>query len=462
MKTRILLFVSLVLLAVQELVAFDYYSGRFWVYPDKMTFSNQIVGTSSSPQQFSVEHSCYDDFSIAFDNPSQMYTLKKIKDEVTNYLLGETYYNYVVSTWEVTYKPTATGSHSAKVTITEDGNTKTVTINGNAVGPSVYTNGTSSMTFSNKTVGKTYTASFRLTGSNLTGGLTLKVTGATGVFSINKTSISKSEAESGACSVVVTYKPTSAGTHTATITISGGGLNSNKTISLTGSAKVRKITSTASSLAFGNKKLNTSTKKTFRVTGTNLSAPLTLTLTGANRGMFKIDKTSITASQAAGGVTVTVTYTPTSVGTHTAKITISSGDVDSKTVNLTGKGVNNSGGITQELESFKITDFDVVSRFVPDDAMNIKPGSGRGEDDIMMAPNNSTTDVNELAMNSKVYAEGLNIIIESPMGQSAVISDISGRARSVNLQAGRNEIPVNASGIYIVRIREKTTKLMLK
>ena len=75
---------------------------------------------------------------------------------------------------------------------------------------------------------------------------------------------------------------------------------------------------------------------------------------------------------------------------------------------------------------------------------------------------NSTTDVNELAMNSKIFAEGLNIIIESPVEQSAVISDISGRAKSVNLQAGRNEIPVNASGIYIVRIREKTTKLMLK
>ena len=82
-----------------------------------------------------------------------------------------------------------------------------------------------------------------------------------------------------------------------------------------------------------------------------------------------------------------------------------------------------------------------------------------GSLDVM---NGFTTDVHELAMNSKIYAEGLNIIIESPVEQSAVISDISGRARSVNLQAGRNEIPVNANGIYIVRIREKTTKLMLK
>lgn len=65
-------------------------------------------------------------------------------------------------------------------------------------------------------------------------------------------------------------------------------------------------------------------------------------------------------------------------------------------------------------------------------------------------------------MSSRVYANGLNIIIESPVEQSAIICDVAGHSRRVDLQAGRNEIPVNASGIYIVRIREKTTKLMLK
>ena len=76
--------------------------------------------------------------------------------------------------------------------------------------------------------------------------------------------------------------------------------------------------------------------------------------------------------------------------------------------------------------------------------------------------NGFTTDVNELALNSRIYAEGLNVIIESPVEQSAVISDISGRAMTINLKVGRNEIPVNASGVFIVRIREKTAKLMLK
>ena len=44
-----------------------------------------------------------------------------------------------------------------------------------------------------------------------------------------------------------------------------------------------------------------------------------------------------------------------------------------------------------------------------------------------------TTDVNEMAMASKVYAEGVNIIIETPIEQKALISDIAGHVREVNL-----------------------------
>ena len=88
----------------------------------------------------------------------------------------------------------------------------------------------------------------------------------------------------------------------------------------------------------------------------------------------------------------------------------------------------------------------------------INKGNRRNE---VISPNHST-DVHEMSMNSKVYAEGQNIIIESPVEQSALICDAIGRARSVKLQIGRNEIPVNAGGLYIVRVREKSVKLMLK
>lgn len=85
-----------------------------------------------------------------------------------------------------------------------------------------------------------------------------------------------------------------------------------------------------------------------------------------------------------------------------------------------------------------------------------------GNNLILQNETSINTLVNEMLMNAKVYAEGMNIIIESPVEQEAIVSDISGRAQRVNLRSGRNEIPVNSSGVYLVRIREKSTKLMLK
>jgi hypothetical protein len=132
-----------------------------------------------------------------------------------------------------------------------------------------------------------------------------------------------------------------------------------------------------------------------------------------------------------------VTYRPESVGEHdaTIKIKLSNGSAKPFIMTLHGTATEQLNASSCENEG--------------NDLM------------IMQRESGINTLVNEMLMNTKVYAEGLNIVIESPAEQSAVISDIAGRARKVNLQAGRNEIPVNASGIYIVRIREKTTKLML-
>ena len=75
--------------------------------------------------------------------------------------------------------------------------------------------------------------------------------------------------------------------------------------------------------------------KTFTVTGTNLTGNVTLTKTDAN-GVYTISPTTISASAAASGATVTVTYKPTAAGTHTGSIAIASSGATSKTVTLSG------------------------------------------------------------------------------------------------------------------------------
>lgn len=82
--------------------------------------------------------------------------------------------------------------------------------------------------------GLTVTQAFTLSGSNLSADATLAISGANAdMFSVNPTSISPTDGSIADKEVTVTYAPTAAGTHEATLTISSTGAES-KTIALSG------------------------------------------------------------------------------------------------------------------------------------------------------------------------------------------------------------------------------------
>ena len=83
-----------------------------------------------------------------------------------------------------------------------------------------------------------------------------------------------------------------------------------------------------------NTTVGTPATATFTVTGYNLTDGVTLALDGDND--FSINTTSIGLSQVLEGVTVTVTFDPTTVGTHEANITLTSTDAEIVTVKLNG------------------------------------------------------------------------------------------------------------------------------
>jgi len=85
-----------------------------------------------------------------------------------------------------------------------------------------------------------------------------------------------------------------------------------------------------------------STPKTSSATtlkGANLTANVNLTISGTDAALFSVSPTSTTAETGNTGTTFTVTYTPTTVGSHTATLTISSTDATSVVVTLTGSCV---------------------------------------------------------------------------------------------------------------------------
>ena len=189
-----------------------------------------------------------------------------------------------------------------------------------------------SLSFTGCSTGETYTKTFTVSASDLRGNVT--ISSNNGTFTVSPTTLTAEQAQAGA-TVTVTYKPTSSGTQNGTITVSSSAAES-KTVTVTGTATTTpKITVNPTSLSLSTT-VGTPVTQTFTVTGTNLSGTVYLTCSGTG---FSIDKNNITKSAASQGATVTVTYNPTAVGTHTGTVTLTSSGAETVTLNLDGTAV---------------------------------------------------------------------------------------------------------------------------
>jgi len=128
----------------------------------------------------------------------------------------------------------------------KESNVKTVTLDGTAVPNPELIVDYNTLDVTAET-GKTSTVKFNILGSDLTGNVTLALNDASGVFSIDPTTINVANAENGA-EVTVTYAPTQVGTHTATITVSSAGAES-QVVTVTGTATAPAIVTVAPVMA---------------------------------------------------------------------------------------------------------------------------------------------------------------------------------------------------------------------
>ena len=94
---------------------------------------------------------------------------------------------------------------------------------------------------------------------------------------------------------------------------------------------------TPTEVNMGGVMVNSSATQTFKVMGAALNGNVTLTLNDPN-GVFAIDHTTISASEATNNMNVTVTFTPLAVADYSATVTLSSNGAQDVVVNLTGNG----------------------------------------------------------------------------------------------------------------------------
>lgn len=275
------------------------------------------------------------------------------------------------------------------------------------------------------------------------------------MFSVNTSVLGRWETETqlnggyGPATVTVTYCPYEAGEHTAKLVIKEktwpGAVS--KTVVLKGSAKCE-IKVNTTSLNFSS----TGSKK-FTVQCKGAKGKVYLKLMGANKDYFTVSPSYLTKTKAENVNTITVKCNaPSNVRRANAYVLVyTENSVADKIVYL---NYIKSGNSSTDSTS-------------PDDEVQASPGVGIEEapDEPSQqewdAPAN-TAALDEMMMDVRIFAEGQNIIIESSTQQSAIISDLTGRARTVSLQVGRNEIPVNSSGVYVVRVGKESKKLMLR
>ena len=98
------------------------------------------------------------------------------------------------------------------------------------------------------------------------------------------------------------------------------------------------ISTSSNAVDMGGVMMNSSATTTFKVYGQALTGDITLTLDDPS-GVFTINPTVISNADAANGIDVTVTFTPSAIQSYQGTITLSSDGAQDVTVTLTGNGL---------------------------------------------------------------------------------------------------------------------------
>jgi hypothetical protein len=251
-------------------------------------------------------------------------------------------------TISVTFTPTAAGTVSGTLTITDNASpsTQTVSLSGTGAVPTVSVS-PPSLTFGSQGVG-TSSAPQSVTVTNTgTVAVTIPQPVVSGDFSVTG-SACNTVSPNNTCIFDVTFTPTAVGTRNGTLTFTDSASNSPQTVGLTGTgAAASGVSLTSSGVAI--------TSLTFTgVTLGSTSAAQVVTLT--NSGTAALTLSSITASQyfaetntcpispstlaPAGTCTISVTFAPTVGGTLTGTLTLID-NAGTQTLALTGSGLSN-------------------------------------------------------------------------------------------------------------------------
>ena len=310
-----------------------------------LTFTNQLVNTTSAAQTLTVSNSN----STALSITGITITGANGGDFSETNTCGTSLAAGANCTISVSFKPTAGGTRTGTISVTENasgaaGSTQSASLTGTGIAPAGLT--PSSLTFTNQTVGtSSATQTLTLSNSNSVAlSLTIAITGSnSGDFS--ETNPCGTSLAAGAnCAISVSFKPTATGARTATITATdsaSGAASSTQSVSLTGTGVAPVAGVAPGSLTFAGQLVgSTSASQLVTLSNTGTGGLTVGSITAS--GDFAQTNTCGTTVVMGASCTINVTFAPANAGTLTGSLTITDNSAgvatSTQTVNLTGTG----------------------------------------------------------------------------------------------------------------------------
>src|SRR5271165_5957224 len=296
--------------------------------PTSLSFGNQAVGSSSSAKNITLKNSGTATLGISSIAASGDYSQ-------TN-TCGASLAASAKCIISVNFAPTALGSRTGTVTITDNASNSPQTVSLTGTGIAQTTVSPASLSFGNQAEGTSSAAKTVKLTNNLPTALSISSIGVTGNFAQTNT-CGTSLSGGTNCTISVTFTPTALGSQTGTLTISDSATNSPQTVPLTGNGVIP-VTVSPGTLAFGNEAVTiTSTAKTVTVSNKQPTAVSISSIT--TPAAYAQTNTCGTLLAAQATCTVSVTFTPTTTGSQPGTLTITDSAANSpQTVNLTGTG----------------------------------------------------------------------------------------------------------------------------
>jgi hypothetical protein len=312
--------------------------------PTSFTFAAQQVGTQSPAQTLTITSN--GSGPVTFGN----FALTGDFAETDN-CTGQTLAVNGTCTAQILFAPTAVGARSGQLTIYANiaGGQAIVPLNGTGTAPASIVLTPLALVFPATIVNQTAAAQI-ITVANTGGTIaTLQtpiILGEASDFSINADTCSATLAPSTACSVSITFTPTTSGARSATLSVvdnTGTPSAATQTAQLTGSGNAP-ATDTLSplSLTFAQQQIGT-TSAAQQITLSNTGGvALTLIAASVSPGDFAVVNSCGNSLAAHASCAFNITFSPTTTGARSATLTVTD-QFHFQTVTLNGIGVAGPG-----------------------------------------------------------------------------------------------------------------------